>query len=149
MSDKERSGLSLEDMKITIFDPVLAHIISVRVIYSYQVLEYFRHRPVMERLAPVIGRIVNPAVLDLIRDKTLVPAPNAADLRKKVYIPEDHLRSCVRKLVEFEHGRNDKAFVRSLTESCINLVVTLVHSKEFGVELADIVSTLRIRRRSK
>lgn len=144
MSDFNRGGLSLAEIKEEIFDPVLAKMIYIRVVHGAQITEYFRYRPIVDELTPVLHRLINPALLDSIVNRRENPQFNVDSLKRKIYVPEDQARSCLRKIVEIEHGIRDMTLVRSVTESCMNLLLRLIHSKEFAAELAGVLAPFDI-----
>ncbi len=98
----------------------------------------------MDELTPVLHRLINPALLDSIVNRRENPQFNVDSLKRKIYVPEDQARSCLRKIIEIEHGIRDMTLVRSVTESCMNLLLRLIHSKEFAAELAGVLATFDI-----
>jgi len=114
--------------------------IYIRVVHGAQIMEYFRYRPIVDCLTPILHRLVNPALLDSIVNRRENIPFDVGSLKQRIYVPEDQARACLRKIVEIEHGIHDRKLVRDLTESCMNLLLRLVHSREFAAELALVLA---------
>lgn len=137
---------TLEARKLRTFDPVLGRIIAGRVIHRYGVREYHKYEKLIDELMPTLRAYVNPALLEAIRNGLMPhdsPGGGKPLSSNDNYVPEDAVRSTIRDLVEYEHGKSDRPQARKITEACMQLVRRQTNSEDMKEAISLAISKLR------
>jgi len=127
------SSSELAKRKKAAFDPIFAKIAATRVIAHMGIRKAQDYDKVVPKVIPIIEEVINPELLAIIEGgQAGLSLEHVGRRADAIYIPENMVRSEIRKLVDYFHSSENKKFNRQLTESCLALITSVANDKEFA-----------------